>query len=108
MTNKDTDLEEPLTKDVGMNTDDDEVSKLRERVAKLEEKLTKLREEKDCGITNFRLETIADDDSKVAFYTGFSSSALIIWVLLLLSCITEILQGLCRKAKRDGHVPYLP
>lgn len=72
-----TDLEEPARKEVGVNTDayDDEVAKLRARVTELEEEVTILRQEKANGMANFRLRAIADDDSKVAFYTGFSSYA---------------------------------
>ena len=75
LTNDDTVLEEPRTKEVGVNTDsyNNEVSKLRAREAELEEELVNLRKAKHCAVTKFKLESIADDDSKVAFYTGFSS-----------------------------------
>ena len=48
-------LEEPQTKEVGVNTDayDDELSKLVAKVVELEEELSTLCKEKGCGVTNF-------------------------------------------------------
>ena len=47
-------LEEPQTKEVGVNTDvyDDELSKLRARVVELEEELSTLHKEKCRGVSN--------------------------------------------------------
>jgi hypothetical protein len=57
-------MEEPPTREIGMNTDDDQQMKdLEAKVCELEE----IRKHK-----SFRF-SIASDDSKVAFYTGFPS-----------------------------------
>ena len=70
-TDESSSLKEPQTKEVGVNTNasDDELSKLTAKVVELEEELSTLRKQKGCGVTNFRLKAIADDDFKVAFYT---------------------------------------
>ena len=54
-----------------MNTDDDQqVKTLEARVCELEEEIKELRKSES---SRFSLESIASDDSKVAFYTGFPS-----------------------------------
>lgn len=72
-----TNLEESARKELGVNTGayDNEVVKLRARVTELEEELSIFCQERGSGMANFRLQAIADDDSKVAFYTGFPSYA---------------------------------
>ena len=59
-----------------MNTDgnDEEMSKLTARVTELEE-VRILCRDSELNHTRFRLQTIASDDAKVAFYTGFPSYA---------------------------------
>ena len=63
--------------EIGVNTDvnDEEVSKLTARVAELEKEVSILRRDSDLGVTKFRLQSIAGDDTKVTFYTGFPSYA---------------------------------
>ena len=59
------------THEVSVNTaDDQQVKTLETRVCELEEEIGELREGEGC---RFSLESIASDDSKVAFYTGFPS-----------------------------------
>ena len=58
-------IEEPPTREIGVNTEDDQQMKqLKAKVCELEE----IRKHESC---RFSLESIASDDSKVAFYTGF-------------------------------------
>lgn len=60
-------IEEPPTRQIGVNTEDDQQMKqLEVKVCELEE----IRKHESC---RFSLESIASDDSKVAFYTGFPS-----------------------------------
>ena len=61
------------TQDVGVNTDDDELGRLTHRVLELERAVDELKASKKK--VAFRLESIAGDDTKVAFYTGFLSYA---------------------------------
>ena len=65
------------TRDGGVNThpNDEEMSKLTARVAELEREVSILRRDSDLNHTKFRLQTIASDDAKVAFYMGFPSYA---------------------------------
>ena len=49
--------------------------RLRARVTELKEVFSALHKERDFGITNIWLQKIADDASKVAFYTGFPTSS---------------------------------
>ena len=60
------------TRDVGVNTDGDELGRLTHRVLELEREVDELKASKKVA---FRLESIAGDDTKVAFYTGFTSYA---------------------------------
>ena len=63
--------------EIGVNTDvhDEKVSKLRARVAEVEKKVSILRRDCEPSVTNFRLQTIAGDEAKVAFYTRLPSYA---------------------------------
>lgn len=67
----------PTSKDVAVNTEvlghswDVKVIALVERVSNLEEQLEETK--KDIDKQKFRLQNIADDDSKICFYTGFPS-----------------------------------
>ena len=57
------------TREISVNTDDDQqVKKLEARVCELEEEIKELRKGES---SRFSLESIASDDSKVAFYIGF-------------------------------------
>ena len=62
------------THDVGVNTEGDELtcSKLERRVQELEREVGELKASQKVAL---RLEDIAGDDAKVAFYTGFPSYA---------------------------------
>ncbi len=59
--------------EIGVNTDvnDEDVSKPTARVAELEKEVCILR--RDSDLTKFRHQTIADDEAKIVFYTGFPS-----------------------------------
>ena len=62
-------------KEIGVNTDDiesEEMISLREIIHELECQVVALRREVGCS-DKMRLSTIAADNSKVAFYTGFPS-----------------------------------
>ena len=60
-------IEESPTREIGVNTEDDQhMKQLEAKVCELEE----IRKHESC---RFSLESIASDDSKVAFYTGFPS-----------------------------------
>ena len=64
-------MEQLPTREISVNTDDDQqVKKLEARVCELEEEIKELRKDES---SRFSLESIASDDSKVAFYTGFPS-----------------------------------
>ena len=68
------DDEERKSQDIGINTDvpveeRETIEQLERRIATLEREIKELKES-DPGI-HFSLESIADDDGKVAFYTGF-------------------------------------
>ena len=60
------------TKDVGVNIDRDDLSRMEHRVQELEREVNRLKAGQN---TAFRLENLKNDDSKVAFYTGFPSYA---------------------------------
>jgi hypothetical protein len=60
-------MEEPLTREIGVNTDDDKQMK------ELQAKVCELEETRKHESFRFSLESIASDDSKVVFYTGFPS-----------------------------------
>ena len=63
-------VEQQPTQDIGVNTDRvQEVEKLETRICELEEEIKELTESEP----KFSLESIASDDVKVAFYTGFPS-----------------------------------
>ena len=55
-----------------MNTESDEFGRLTHRVLELARAIDELKSSKKVA---FRLENIAGDDAKVAFYTGFPSYA---------------------------------
>ena len=89
----------------------DKLSKLRAKVVELEEVVSTLRKEKGCGIANFRLETIADDDFKVAFCTGFPLYAQLKVCFDFLSPAVPHLQyrdsaKVTDESKRNGCVLY--
>ena len=60
-------IEEPPTREIGVNTEDDQ------HVKQLEAKVHELEEIRKYESYRFSLESIVSDDSKVAFYTGFPS-----------------------------------
>ena len=64
-------MEQLPTQKISVSIDDDQqVKKLEARVCKLEEEIKELRKGESC---RFSLESIASDDSKVAFYNDFHS-----------------------------------
>ena len=66
------------TQEVGVNmvpANHEDVSKLKARVAELEKEVSILHRDSELSVAKFRLQTIAEDDAKVAFYTGFPSYA---------------------------------
>ena len=94
------------THEVSVNTaDDQQVKTLETRVCELEEEIRELREGEGC---RFSLESIASDDSKVAFYTGSlllttSKYVLISWVQQYLRDSRRILDH-----SNKGHPRSLP
>ena len=69
------------TRDVGVNTDENQIEQLETKVRDLEDEIKELSE---SGASKFSLESIAKDDVKVMFYTGFplyDHFKIISWVL---------------------------
>ena len=63
-------VEPPPTQDVGVNTVGDEIEWLEAKIHDLEDEIKVLTE---SDRSRFSLESIANDDTKVMFYTGFPS-----------------------------------
>ena len=63
-------MEPPPTQDVGVNTVGDEIEWLEAKIHDLEDEIKVLTE---SDRSRFSLESIANDDTKVMFYTGFPS-----------------------------------
>ena len=63
-------VESPPTQDVGVNTVGDEIERLEAKIHDLEDEIKVLTE---SDRSRFSLESIANDDTKVMFYTGFPS-----------------------------------
>ena len=100
--NYDRGLEETWTKEVGINKDaSDEVSKLRATVAELEENFTIFSTGSYCrwwfkAVLVYRFSLILK----------FNGVLWLLLALILLSCIVEIVQKLCKRAEREGQVTY--
>ena len=63
-------VEPPPTQDIGVNTVGDEIERLEAKIHDLEDEIKVLTE---SDRSRFSLESIANDDTKVMFYTGFPS-----------------------------------
>jgi len=88
---------------------DEEMSKLTARVAELEKEVSIHCRDCDFNHTKFRLQIIASDDAKVAFYMGFPSHAHLMAALIfggqqLLICCIETQREFYIRVTREGLI----